>query len=225
MRSTAVQGIALRRTANWLFLLVWIVVSALAFLVIGVVFHYPGDLPDSDFVAFDLPFASMDLFTAVFSLSAAAFGFVLATVTGLLVGLLQWLILQRYLARAAWWIAVTAVGIGVTHALLDGAPRAEFTPLFMLVSGLLLGVLQWIVLRNHVGQAVWWIPVSIVGWYLAWLLGMLALNASGLLSLEWAPSIGAQQHGFFSLAFGVAYGALSGVFWLWLLREQKAAAV
>ena len=172
MNSTAVQGITLQRTASWLFLLLWVVVSALGFLFIGVMFHYPGAIPVGDFVAFDLPFALLELFTLIFNLGAALFGLVLATLTGLLVGLLQWL-----------------------------------------------------VLRNRVSHAVWWIPVSLVGWYLAWLLGTLALNTTGPLNLAWIPVIGEDPHAVFSLVFGVVYSAISGVFWLWLLCGQKASAM
>jgi hypothetical protein len=62
------------------------------------------------------------------------------------------------------------------------------------------------------------------GWHLAWLLGALTLNASGLLSLEWTPVIGSQQRGLFSAVFGIAYGGLSGGFWLYLLRRKGDAA-
>lgn len=225
MNSTAVQGITLQRTASWLFLLLWVVVSALGFLFIGVMFHYPGDIPRGDFVVFDLPIALLELFAVIFNPGAALFGFLLATLTGLLVGWLQWLVLRRYLAGAAWWIAAVALGIGVNHAFFDGAPLADFAPLFVVISGLVLGLVQWLVLRNRVSQAAWWIPVSLVGWYLAWLLGTLALNTTGPLYLAWIPVIGDDPHAVFSLPFGVVYSALTGVFWLWLLREQKASAV
>jgi hypothetical protein len=126
---------------------------------------------------------------------------------------------------SAWWIAAIAWGIGMTHGLVEGsASWTGFLPLIMLVSGTVLGILQWLVTRRQVARAIWWIPVSALGWYLAWLLGTLTLNASGLLRQEWTPVIGSQQHGLFSAVFGLVYGALSGAFWVYLLRDKPRMA-
>jgi phosphoglycerol transferase MdoB-like AlkP superfamily enzyme len=143
----------------------------------------------------------------------------------MLAGAPQWLLLRRHLPLSAWWITAVALGIGLTHGLVDGsASWAAFLPLIMLVSGIVLGVLQWLVTRRQFARAVWWIPVCALGWYLAWLLGALTLKASGLLGQEWTPVIGSQQHGLFSAIFGLVYGALSGVFWLYLLRRKGDSA-
>jgi hypothetical protein len=211
---------------NWLFVLWWTLVCVIGFAAQGWMFHF-GDLTKpASFVPFDLPFTLFGTFLRAFDVAAAIFGLALAGVTGaILTGLPQWLLLRRHLALSAGWIAAMAVGIGLTHGLVDGYGvwTIFLLPLIMLVSGVILGVLQWFVTRRQVGQALWWIPVSALGWYVAWLLGELALNASGLLSRVWTPSDYPQQHALFSAVFGLAYGALSSAFWLYLLRKGAAA--
>jgi hypothetical protein len=222
MNTATLTGAQSRPAASWLFVLSWTLISVISFAVQGWVFHYPGDLYNpATFTPLGFPIALYGALLRTFAVSAATFGLLLATVTGaVLTGLPQWLLLRRLLPLSAWWIAAVALGIGVTHGLVDGFAAATvfLLPFIMLASGVILGVLQWQVTRRHVARAVWWIPVSALGWYLAWLLGAQALNASGLLGQEWTPVVGSQQHGLFSAVFGLVYGALSGVFWLYLLR-------
>jgi hypothetical protein len=228
MYTATITGAQARRAAGWLFVLWWTLASVIGFALMGAVFHFPGDLySPALFAPFGLPFGLFGAFFRAFDVSAGIFGAVLAGMTGaLLAGLPQWLLLRRYLALSAWWIAAMALGIGLTHGLVDGyvAWTIFLLPLIMLVSGAVLGVLQWLVTRRLVPQAFWWIPVSALGWYLAWLVGTLALNASRMLGQEWTPLIGFQQHGLFSAVFGLAYGALSGAFWLYLLRRKGDVA-
>jgi hypothetical protein len=228
MNTAIISGARTCPSAGWLFVLCWTLVSVVGFAVQGWVFHYPGDLyTNMDlFVPFALPFDLFPYFPAAFSIEAALFGVILATLTGaLLAGLPQWLLLRRHLALSVWWIAAVALSIGLTHGLVDGSSSWPlFLPLIMLASGTVLGVSQWLATRRQVARAIGWIPVSALGWYLAWLLGALALNASGLLGQEWTPVIGSQQHGLFSAVFGLVYGALSGGFWLYLLRRKGDAA-
>jgi len=186
MNTATVSGA--RPATSWLFVLWWTLVGIIGFAAQGWMFHYPGDLyanPDV-FVPFALPFALFPYFSAAFSIAATLFGVILAGVTGtILTGLPQWLLLRRHLALSAWWIMTVALGIGVTHGLVDGsASWTAFQPVIMLFSGTVLGALQWLVTRRQVAWAVWWIPVSALGWFLAWLLGALTLNASGLLGQE-----------------------------------------
>jgi hypothetical protein len=141
-----------------------------------------------------------------------------------LVGLPQWLILRRQIAHVAWWIAAMALGIGITHGLIDGTFLQGFVPLIMLGSGALLGVLQWLVTRRQVSHAIWWILVSALGWYIAYLLALSAVYANGLRTVAWTQAAGAQEHGLFGLIFGAVYGTLSGLLWLYLLRRKGGVA-
>lgn len=85
-------------------------------------------------------------------------------ISGLLVGVFQWLVLQGRITRPWRWIFSSFCGwiigyfISVYGALLgfeifDGA-----------IFGLTVGIAQWIILRNELRWTGWWIIFSIVGW-------------------------------------------------------------
>jgi hypothetical protein len=108
--------------------------------------------------------------------AAAALALVTAVSMGLMgatVGVLQWLVLRRWLPASGWWIAATAGGwaaAGVIAGTLAGFLGGTVTGvgpgigvLGYLLSfvggvaaiGLLPGVLQSIVLRHRVGALAW----------------------------------------------------------------------
>lgn len=62
-------------------------------------------------------------------------------VLGLWLGAAQWLALRRYMARAAWWIAFNAVGLGLTLAILFGLSAEGRELVSLVLSGLLLGTI------------------------------------------------------------------------------------
>lgn len=97
---------------------------------------------------------------------------VFGAVVGASVGALQWLVLRRQVSRAGWWILATALGIGVGFALIRAATPAVSRvlgggPIYGLANGVLVGILvgtlQWLVLRRQVSRAGWWVLASAVG--------------------------------------------------------------
>jgi hypothetical protein len=58
------------------------------------------------------------------------------------------------------WVGATAVGW-----LLGGFLLPQ---LALFSAGLVMGILQWVVLRQYLRQAGWWILVSAVGWAGGW---------------------------------------------------------
>lgn len=99
-----------------------------------------------------------------------------APLIGISFGIMQWLVLRRFLPHAGWWVVASTVGFllgymifGVTIELLDvlGGSLLEADKLFGFfypILGVCLGITGWLVLRNHFVQAGWWIPTTIVGW-------------------------------------------------------------
>ncbi|MFN2121921.1 MAG: hypothetical protein ACK2UP_00325 [Candidatus Promineifilaceae bacterium] len=108
------------------------------------------------------------------------FAYILLSVAGLLVGLVQYALLRRYLLQIGWWILVTVLGWTVGYLLNDGLMQvvsrlwsmevyfnghwSEYV-IFLLL-GLSIGFWQWLVLRGRVPQAGWWIWANITGWAL-----------------------------------------------------------
>jgi hypothetical protein len=85
-------------------------------------------------------------------------------VSGLVLGVAQWLLLRQTIDRAAWWVSATVIGwslIAVTS--FPG----------LVLGGVLVGASQWVVLRQSVRKAGWWIVASALGW----LVGFQAIGA------------------------------------------------
>jgi hypothetical protein len=129
----------------------------------------------------------------------------------------QWLILRGHLPRTGWWILATLVGYSAPMALRWMAPGLEPPWLvgaaMYLTFGIVLGVLQWLVLRGRVDRASWWIAISIGGWMLAFALTGLAV-VSGLY-VEPFDLLAA-----FFVPVAVAGGGI-----MWLLRRSPSAVV
>jgi hypothetical protein len=106
------------------------------------------------------------------------FGLVLGCTFGLGVAVAQWLALRRLVS--AWWIAATFAawaifwtinlagllgkGSGVFGKIVEGLGHGA-------VFGGLLGLFQWLVLRNKTQNAYWWIIANVLGWSIGAALG------------------------------------------------------
>jgi hypothetical protein len=94
-----------------------------------------------------------------------------------------------------WWIAATALGwslvfIGNRFLYLTlyttlGADSIWFTALMVVLVGGSVGLAQWLVLRQCVQHAAWWILANILGWGMA----ALVAGATYLLALSIIPAI------------------------------------
>ena len=100
-------------------------------------------------------------------------------------GVLQWLVLQNVIAQAGWWVIATTVAMPLANLIRamagDPAPHSGVTSLVVfiriLVPGCILGAAQWMVLRNKVPRAGWWVLVTAVG--------MAPYHAAVFLGYEW----------------------------------------
>lgn len=117
------------------------------------------------------------------------------------VGVLQWLLLRRYVSGAVLWLPASlgAAALGALLVLGIGLFDSELG----LVAGVglygtLAGALQWIVLRRRVARAGWWVLANTVGWVVAIPVGDIT-GPPG-----WA-----------------VYGATTGTVLVWLLRQHK----
>jgi hypothetical protein len=146
----------------------------------------------------------------VTTLTAALGGGALA---GAVLGAGQWLALRSRLPKSEWWIPATAVGQAV--GLAAGATLVGFdTGLQDLaiqgaVTGIGVGILQALVLRQHVVTWFWWAIATPPLWALGWIVTTLG-------------GINVDQH---FTNFG-AYGAitctvLSGLLLVQLLRALR----
>lgn len=142
---------------------------------------------------------------------------------GAVVGLAQGLILrQRSQTIALWWIPVSIISwglIGASHFGAIGwmAPRTlrlEPRVIFGLINGLqvgaLLGIGQWLVLRQHIKKASLWILLSAGAWTIGlpigWTIGGILRQATRLFLSE-----------IVGLAIAwLAIAAITGIALIWL---------
>jgi hypothetical protein len=132
---------------------------------------------------------------------------------------LQWPVLKRYVPSGASWAlaggAGSLVAVGVSRLIAGGEP------LYHGLEGAAIGLLQWLVVRRVVGSALWWVPISAIGWLIgglaiapAWnfwgAIGMEATERAALLAYHTVPSaIG-----------GLTCGIVTGTA-LWMLLKNR----
>jgi len=132
-------------------------------------------------------------------------------VTGLVLGVAQWIVLRQVMALSGWWIVATGIGLAAGLALsvaLSGT-SIDLPPLIVraVLTGCLLGIAQWLLLRRHVAAAGLWIVVVTIGWALGWTV----TRAAGVdLSRGWLV---------FGASGALAFAALTGFALLYLLRH------
>jgi hypothetical protein len=148
------------------------------------------------------------------NIAAAAFG-------GALIGVGQWLVLRQRLSDASRWVAASAAGYAVgavlIYSLLSNRLvfRLDPTTLSIIqsaVSGISLGVMQWLVLRPHAVGAAWWIPASAAGGIVSG-----AVVRIGAVPFEIAPvaAIGVLS--------GALFGGITGAALVWMLQRPIPA--
>ena len=82
-------------------------------------------------------------------------------ISGFLIGIFQWLVLQGRIVRARLWIVATSVGWIAGYLISFFALPEELQGV---VIGLTTGLAQWTILRGLVQWSGWWIVFSVIGW-------------------------------------------------------------
>ena len=170
----------------------------------------------------------------------------------------QWLVLRQRVPRAGWWLAASTVGgmtawplfLGVywfapvpfAHdqvsniseaavAMLQALPdAAELGAVGAVMGSVLLGVLQWLVLRKRVARAGWWVLANgvaltagftLVGTLFGGIPACVSLHRDGFNAGAqcWAPEMAALGCG------GALYGWITGWVLARLLRRPLAPRI
>lgn len=144
------------------------------------------------------------------SVTGTARGAIAGAIAGAVIGAGQWFLLRQAIPITALWIPASAIGLSAGLALgvaLLGTKTDALTLLLRAaVTGTVLGAFQWVLLRQHLSPAGWWVPVIAVGWAAGWTITRLV----GVdLSKGWAV---------FGISGAAAFAALSGLALTWLLK-------
>lgn len=115
------------------------------------------------------------------------------------------------------WVLSSTVGYFLSWkgsvTLMEGAPYAR-EPLQTAMTigvtvGAAVGAMQWLVLRQHVSQAGWWIFTSLGGWGLGWRSAVKLINTVGVAAdMEMA-------------VVGVVCGTVTGILQFLFLENQQ----
>lgn len=158
------------------------------------------------------------------------FGALLGAVTGLTIGIGQGVFLGRNLSwhrnKFISWVAVTTFAFALGHAIGDSAPIPQLLPLSALglglLSGFMLGGLQWLILRSIMEDAIRWLWRSTFGFGIG--LGLVGVATIFLLDSSRNSIFG--WSGLVDLMiFAVLDGLLIGGIWAaltgWIVFENK----
>jgi hypothetical protein len=139
---------------------------------------------------------------------------------GALFGLMQWLVLRRYILRTGWAVLGTSAGLWVGYVVgyILGGPPFDFI-LAPLLAAFLGGLVQWLALRRVVAGAGWWVAASTLGFALGGIVGtaiaVLGLgDALGGSYMAWIA-----LNGVVYLVAGAIGGAITGSVLVRLLRR------
>lgn len=156
----------------------------------------------------------------------------LGVALGVFLGFAQWLIIRRYLHHSVRWIMATALGITISWGigipilllllLIYGSEIGNIDVIALLKGVLLLGVstglvvgyLQWLVLKNRTrDRSGAWILANVIAWGLglvaAFFSRFVVLADNSWLGLILPPAI-----------LGAVVGAITGTALVWLLRPH-----
>ena len=125
------------------------------------------------------------------------FLYVLFPIIGLLTGILQYILLRRFLPHMTWWIAATFLGwlmpfITGSFILTVLAYKNDTFSIMlgMLLIGATVAVPQWWLLRQRVRHASWWLLAYGLGWCLVGSLNLVTSDPLPvLLAIALLPAI------------------------------------
>jgi hypothetical protein len=152
----------------------------------------------------------------------AVVGFMVGAITGLVIGTLQWVVLRKVIPGAGWWVLATLMGVASVHAVGDTATGFVAFWMLALPSGVVVGILQWLVLRRLGSNVRFWVVASAVGWFVGLISGMAIAEASGLMLLT-DPNGWVKQHSVVGSVTGAVVGMITGIALLWLVQQPISA--
>jgi hypothetical protein len=131
------------------------------------------------------------------------------------VGVAQWLVLQRYISGIGQWPLATFVGGIIGYAGFAGFFLGIF--LVPLLTGIAVGVGQWMVLKHKLTAAFWWIVATTAGAIVGLVVGY--LTASLIPTYDYNGGI---ENTVFVIGIGVEIGSslITGCAMLRLLKRN-----
>ena len=146
-------------------------------------------------------------------------------ISGILLGLAQWLVLRPYISKSYDWILNHAVGWMVGYTLgLYTVQLLSKTPFGMLVGfiffGLIIALFQYPALRREIPHLATWILANIIGWTLGAYISQLA---AGVFFQNGVPTTFTSVLVTVGIT-GLVAGAITGLALIWIVRQPDRLA-
>jgi len=153
---------------------------------------------------------------------------------GVVIGIAQWLILRRITKGASWWALVSLLGWtigGAINAVVMGAVGGSIMGRIVgfSMSGFVIGITQWLILRRLTRRAGWWILTNIVSWVIGGLVSEIMAWAGnwivrwivgGTIDIIFRGSASVVGNAVGNTVEGTIIGILTGGTLVWLLKNN-----
>ena len=131
---------------------------------------------------------------------------------GAALGVIQWFVLKGQIPVSFWWIVATSLGMALGQAISVAFLGSEVSGNVLLwraaITGLLIGVAQWILLRQIAPQMWVWIVVITLAWVVGW---FITRSAGVDLDQKWIV---------FGSTGALSFQLLTGIAFYFLLRSS-----
>lgn len=142
-------------------------------------------------------------------------GLLAGLVAGAVIGIAQWLVLRSVIPVTTNWVVATSLGMGVGLALATAFFGSETSGSQLLIraaiTGLIIGLAQWFLLRTLLPQAFLWPLFVAIGWIAGW---FVTRSAGVDLSFKWSV---------FGASGALAFQLISGIGLYILFRISQIA--
>lgn len=180
----------------------WVAATCIGLFIGGFAFHFPG--------SFGIPF---------WDPVALIVGAILGFITGVGIGLVQWAALLLPRGPGGRLLLTMGVGIGVTHALNDGAPWSVGLLVVSIASGLAMaGAFIGILGERR--------PAAVAACFVGWAGGlMIAPEVTTAMHMPWeeTPIGWSMEHAVAGLVVGLVWSGLTAAVGLPATLEPTAA--
>ncbi len=156
---------------------------------------------------------------------------VVPLLAGAILGFLQWLALRRYVVESADWILNAGAGWAVGYAMgvlmiqviAKQQAAGGFWQLLAgyAIFGMVIGLVQWPVLRREIPQLGFWILANIIGWTFGFTIASVVglVMYSRFLPQPWIIALIVQ------VTSGLIAGAVTGLALVWIVRKPDIAVL
>jgi hypothetical protein len=175
--------------------------------------------------AFGMLIGYLSLALLVGSLDLGIARVIVPIISGIFLGLAQWLVLRPYISKSYDWILNHSVGWVVGYTLgLFVVQLLSKTPLGMLVGfisfGLIVALFQYPALRREIPHLATWILANVSGWTLG---AYLSLLAAGVLFQNKLPTTFTSVLVTVGIT-GLVAGGITGLALIWIVRQPDRLA-